>query len=251
MTMTDHIDTLIGRFAEVDRHVRDTYGPQSQARVFVLYEELISLRTVLTAQPRDQRVAERVQVLRDQICQLYLSSGEAAPPPRRAILAVDPPLLEFDREIFERRYRAACDEVLAQTVELRDPVFPLSRLRSGTSYMFVIDDRDRMLVWTRPFVLADLIFGRNRATVGTVAVAHPMLVPERLRARAAGEIVLIGTDRVAMVVANTKSGHFQPPLESVVVVRDNCRRIFGLTDDDVDVFHLFPPAGTQPERTAR
>jgi hypothetical protein len=251
MTTTDQAGVLIERFAELGRSVRDTYGSQSQARVFVLYEELISLRTVLTAERGHPRVAERVRVLREQIGLAYLASRGGAPPPRREILSVDPPLLRFDRDIFERRYRAGCGPVLAQTVELRDPVRPLSALRPGASYMFVIDDLDRLLVWTRPFALADLIFGRNRATVDGVPVAHPMLVPDRLLARAAGEIVLIGAGRVSMVVANTKSGHFQPPLESVAVVRDTCRRVFGLTDDDVDIFHLFPAAGPQPERTVR
>jgi hypothetical protein len=236
---TDHTSTLLDRFAELGRSVRDTYGPQSQASVFVRYEELISLRTVLTADRGHERVAERVRVLREQIAQAYLASGGAAPPPRREILSADPPLLRFDREIFDRRYREVSGQVLAETVELRDPRTPLLSLRPGASYMFVIDERDRLLVWTRPFALVDVVFGRNRASV---PVAHPMLVPQRLLARAAGEIVLIGTDRVSMVVANTKSGHFQPPRESVAVVRQACRRIFQLSDEDVDVFHLFPAA---------
>jgi hypothetical protein len=250
VTTADQVGVLLARFAEVGRRVRDTYGPRSQARVFVLYEELISLRAVLAAQRHDARVAARVEVLRAQIGEEYLLSGGAAPPPRREILSVDPPLLEFDRALFERRYRGVCAQVCAQTVCLPGLADPLPRLRSGVPHMFVIDDRDRLLVWTRPFTMADLVFGRNRATVDGVPVAHPMLVPERLRARAAGEIVLIGVDRVAAVVANTKSGHFQPPRESVAVVRDTCLRVFGLTDADVDVFHLFPPAGALPERTA-
>ena len=248
MTTTDHVGLLLARFSDVGRQVRETYGPRSQARVFVLYEELISLRTVLAAERAEPRIAERVSELRAEIGAAYLASGGAAPPPRRRIVAVDPPLLEFDREIFEERYRSVCGEVLAQTVEVCDPVRPLGRLRPAESYMFVIDDLGRLLVWTRPFALADLVFGRNRATVDGVPVAHPMLVPDRLRARAAGEIVLIGSDRVASVVANTKSGHFQPPRESVPVVRDTFRRVFDLTDGDVDVFHLFPPAGGPTDR---
>jgi hypothetical protein len=242
---TDHTSTLLDRFAELGRSVRDTYGPQSQASVFVRYEELISLRRVLTADRGHERVAQRVRALREEMAQAYLASGGAAPPPRREILSADPPLLRFDREIFDRRYREVSGQVLAQTVELRDPRTPLLSLRPGASYMFVIDERDRLLVWTRPFALVDLVFGRNRATVAGVPVAHPMLVPERLLARAAGEIVLIGTDRVSMVVANTKSGHFQPPRESVAVVRQACRRIFHLSDEDVDVFHLFPAAAAE------
>ncbi|GLZ01146.1 hypothetical protein [Actinoplanes sp. NBRC 103695] len=246
---TDHTGVLLDRFAELGRSVRDTYGPHSQASVFVLYEELISLRTVLTAERGHERVSQRVRDLREQIARAYLASGGAAPPPRREIISVDPPLLRFDREIFERRYSGVSGRVLAQTIEIRDPETPLDLLRPGASYMFVIDEMDRLLVWTRPFVLADLVFGRNRATVDGVPVAHPMLVPERLLARAAGEIVLIGANRVSMVVANTKSGHFQPPRESVTVVREACRRLFHLPGEDVDVFHLFPAAGT--ERTVR
>jgi hypothetical protein len=245
MITTDSVDLLLLRFAEVCEQVEDSYGPHSQARVLVLYEELISLRTVLAVDPGDDRVATRVGELRELISEAYLASGGAGPPPRRAVLEVDPPLLEFDRALFERRYRAVCGDVLAQTVELRDPVAPLRHLSPGSSYMFVIDAEERLLVWTRPFDLADLIFGRNRATVAGVPVAHPMLVPDRLLARAAGELVLIGQDRVSMVVANTKSGHFQPPPQSVAVVRDTCRRVFGLTEADVDVFHLFLSAAPE------
>ncbi|GAB3703013.1 hypothetical protein GCM10027598_01710 [Amycolatopsis oliviviridis] len=250
MLTTDSVALLLCRFAEVGAQVSDSYGPRSQARVFVLYEELIALRTVLTAAPHEERVARRVRELRELIGEAYLASAGGAPPPRRAVLELDPPLLEFDRALFERNYRPVAAAVLADTIELRDPVEPLRRLKPGVSHMFVIDDEDRLLVWTRPFELADLLFGRNRATVDGVPVAHPMLVPDRLRARAAGEIVLIGGDRVAMVVANTKSGHFQPPLQSVAVVRETFRRVFGLTDADVDVFHLFPPASPD-ERTGR
>ncbi len=247
---TDSVGLLLSRFAEVVRRTEDSYGPHSQARVFVLYEELIALRTVLTADPGEERVATRIRELSALIGQAYLSSAGAAPPPRRTVLSADPPLLEFDRELFEERYRSVCDAVLADTIELRDPVEPLRHLTSGISYMFVIDEDERLLVWTRPFELVDLIFGRNRASVDGVPVAHPMLVPDRLLARAAGEIVLIGADRVAMVVANTKSGHFQPPLQSVAVVRETFRRVFGLTEPDIDVFHLFPPASPD-ERTGR
>ncbi|MFC3448131.1 hypothetical protein [Amycolatopsis speibonae] len=250
MLTADSVALLLRRFAEVGARASDSYGPRSQARVFVLYEELIALRTVLTADPGEERVARRVRELRELIGQAYLASAGGAPPPRRTVLELDPPLLEFDRALFEERYRPVAGAVLADTIELRDPVEPLRRLTSGVSYMFVVDDEDRLLVWTRPFELADLIFGRNRATVDGVPVAHPMLVPDRLLARAAGEIVLIGGDRVSMVVANTKSGHFQPPLQSVAVVRETFRRVFGLTDADADVFHLFPPASLD-ERTAR
>lgn len=246
MITTDPVGELLDRYAEMGRRVRDTYGPRSQARVFVLYEELISLRTVLATDSGDRRVLSRVRTLREQIGEAYLASGGAAPPPRRRVVSADPPLLEFDRELFDRRYRAVSGDVLGETVVLTDPVRPLRRLSAGGSHMFVIDDRDRLLVWTRRFELADLVFGRNRATVRGVPVAHPMLVPDRLRARAAGELVLIGDGRVRAVVANTKSGHFQPPLESVPVVRETCLRVFGLTGDDVDVFHLFPPADPQP-----
>jgi len=54
--------------------------------------------------------------------------------------------------------------------------------------------------------------------------------------------VVLGTDHVRAVIANTKSGHFRPPPSAGDVVRARCRSLFGLADSDIDVFTLFGDA---------
>ena len=82
----------------------------------------------------------------------------------------------------------------------------------------------------------ELVFGRNRATVAGIPVAHPMLVPDSLRATAAGEIVFIGAPRVAAVIMNNKSGHFRLPPSCRTVIRRKCRSVLGLPDGAIDIF---------------
>ncbi|PZG17650.1 hypothetical protein [Nonomuraea aridisoli] len=244
---TDSVDLLLAKYDTLEEQAVARYGEDSQARVFVLYEQLISLRAVHSADRTDARLSERITRLRTDMAGRYLASGPDRPLelPRR-VLSRRPPLLEYDRDVFDRLYREASATVVAQTVAISDPVSALDHLTPKVSYMYVVDDEERLLVWTRPFELSELVFGRRRARIQGVPVAHPMLVPQRLRVRAAGEIVLIGEQSVSMVVANTKSGHFQPPPESADVVREACRRLFGLDDADIDVFNLFPDPNTQP-----
>jgi hypothetical protein len=59
-----------------------------------------------------------------------------------------------------------------------------------------------------------------------------MLVPGR-PVLAAGELCLVGTDRVERVLVNTRSGHFMPPAHSLDVVTRVCRRLFDLPAQDV------------------
>ncbi|WP_219459849.1 hypothetical protein [Nonomuraea rhizosphaerae] len=244
---TDSVDLLLAKYDTLEEQVVARYGERSQARVFLLYEQLISLRAGHSADRTDTRLSERITRLRTDITGRYLASGPDRPLdlPRK-ILSRRPPLMEYDRDVFDRLYRQAGATVVAQTVEIGDPVSALGRLTPKASYMYVVDDEERLLVWTRPFELSELLFGRRHARIQDVPVAHPMLVPQRLRVRAAGEIVLIGEKSVSMVVANTKSGHFQPPPESADVVRETCHRLLGLDDADIDVFNLFPDPDATP-----
>jgi hypothetical protein len=112
----------------------------------------------------------------------------------------------------------------------------ISGVKFGRPYMWVIDDRNRMLIWARPFSFEELVFGRNRATVAGIPVAHPMLVPDRLQASAAGEIVFIGRDRVSAVIVNNKSGHFRLPPSCASIIRAKCVTVLGLDDTAIDIF---------------
>ncbi|ONI83190.1 hypothetical protein ALI144C_16980 [Actinosynnema sp. ALI-1.44] len=234
------VASVLRRYSELAGQVSEKYGPGSQAVVFVHYEELLAARSMLLTRREDATLLSRVDTLRTLIQRMYSASVPQVPGqmPSR-LLRRDPPLIEYDRGHFEQRYAKVCDVVGADVIAGQRCRDPFGAIRPRTSYMFVVTDEAELRIWGRPFDLPDLMFGRNRATVRDVPVAHPMLVPERLRVSAAGEMVLLGSAKVEMVVANTKSGHFRPPPESAAVVRDVCREMWDLDDADIDVFTLF------------
>lgn len=211
------------------------YGAQAQGLVFVLYDQLIALRHILATDQSAYVVRAWSQDIADRLAQRYLEQPvEPAPGHPTAMVGRDPVVIEYSRELFERKYRQVVPIVQAECVELTGP--SLGTLVPGKPYMYVIDDQERFLVWTRRFSFEELVFGRSRATVNGVPVAHPMLVPDRLRAVAAGEIVLIGASDVRAVIVNNKSGHFRFPPSCETVLRRRCREVFGLTDHDIDIF---------------
>lgn len=237
---------IIERYDGLVTRLAERYGPYSQAVVFVRYEQLLAARTMLLSHDPDSPLCQHVAALVNDIQKLYrMSAPDPEPTPWRRVIRDDPPLIEYDRKHFDSRYRDAARAV-AEEIEVVTGGCAFGRLRPRQSYMYVITDAGELRIWSRPFPLRELVFGRSRSTVDDIPVAHPMLVPERLRVSAAGEIVLIGTDRVRMVVANTKSGHFRPPPASTAVVREHCTRLFDLDPSDVDVFALFTAADTTP-----
>jgi hypothetical protein len=224
------------------------YGPDAQGLVFVLYDQLITLRRLQTEETDSLVLRAWIVDVARRLRQRYHEQPVAADLDHpTAVVGTDPEILEYSRERFEMRYRSVADIVQRETVELTGPVLP-SAFVTGRPYMYVIDDEGRFMVWSRSFSFEELVFGRNRATVDGVAVGHPMLVPERLRARAAGEIVFIGTPRVRAVIVNNKSGHFRFPTSSRDVIEDCCRRILHLPDDAIDIFVV---GGFHPDRVRR
>ncbi|MFI6316851.1 hypothetical protein ACIBG8_04995 [Nonomuraea sp. NPDC050556] len=214
------------------------YGAVSQATRFILYDQLIRLRGLLAQDPSSPILQVKVADLRDDIQHAYQAGGWATPGSARyaRVVAGSPPTIEFDRAFFDERYLPAVPAVAADLVEVTTPV--LAPLEPGRCYMYVIDDRGRLLVWNRAFALADLAFGRNRATIGGIPVAHPMLVPDRLRVQAAGEVIFLGGEEMAAVILNNSSGHFQPPSSCAPIIREVVRAATGLADGQVDVFTL-------------
>jgi hypothetical protein len=239
---------VVERYEDLVRTVAFRYGHDSQGIVFVLYDELIALRTVLAERPDAVPARAWARSVADRLAKRYREDFVAPPNPQLpcAVVGTDPLVVEFSRDVFERKYRAAVPEVAPDTYEITGPENP--ELTPGRPYMFVIDDGGRFLVWRRPFNFDELVFGRNRATVAGIPVAHPMLVPERLRAMAAGEIVFIGAPLVAAVIVNTKSGHFRLPPTSAAVIYDKCRSVLGLTDRAIDVFLVGGNDGATADR---
>lgn len=239
---------VIERYEDLVRTVAFRYGERSQGIVFVLYDELIALRTVLAERPDAVPARAWARSVADRLAKRYREDFVDPPNPQLpcTVVSTDPLVVEFDRDAFERKYRGAVAEVAPDTYEITGPDNP--DLVPGRPYMFVIDEAGRFLVWRRPFNFDELVFGRNRATVAGIPVAHPMLVPERLRATAAGEIVFIGSPTVAAVIVNTKSGHFRLPPSTAPVIYDACRSVLGLPDRAVDVFLVGGNDGAAADR---
>ncbi|NRQ37372.1 hypothetical protein HII36_36880 [Nonomuraea sp. NN258] len=223
------------RFDELVAAVAFRYGPLAQGIVLVLYEELIALRRVLADDPEAFVVRARARSIAAELAGQYERHGfRPVTDHPSSVVGHDPCVIQFSRRVFEDKHGAVAHLVAAETVEITGP--DLAFVESGRPYMYVIDEDGRFLVWTRAFSFEELVFGRNRATVGGVPVAHPMLVPERLRALAAGEIVFVGAPRVRAVIVNNKSGHFRTPPSSGEIVVNACRSRLGLTEADIDLF---------------
>ncbi|GAB3067605.1 hypothetical protein [Micromonospora schwarzwaldensis] len=227
--------TEADRLRAAARRAAVKYGPFSQAVVFLKYEELVRLRHAeLTMDPRPTlagRIAEVGEALREAYSRELAVRHDH---PTR-VINEDPLVIQFDRKVFDERYAGAARTAVEQIWKVGAAELP-EGIVSGAPHMFVIDDEDRLLIWRRRFTFRELIFGRAKSKVVGVPVAHPMLVPDRLRVRAAGEIVLIGAPRVFAIVANTKSGHFRPPPSTGAVVRRVCERLFDVPAERIDVF---------------
>jgi len=227
---------LFQRYDDLAEMLAFRYGPGSQGIVFVLYDQLIALRRLQVRDPDSFVLRAWISDIGRRLRQRY---DEEFPAPAvehpTAIVATDPVVIEYSRHEFEEKYRLVAEVVQRETVQLDGPVLPAS-IQDGRPHMYVIDEGGRFLVWSRSFSFEELVFGRNKATVEGVPVGHPMLVPGRLRASAAGEIVFVGKPQVNAVVINNKSGHFRFPPSSRGVILDRCRRLFGLPDDAIDIF---------------
>ncbi|UED83227.1 hypothetical protein [Streptomyces profundus] len=211
------------------------YGPSSQAVVFLKYEELIRLWHVHMCDGPDPRLRERLTHAAEHIRAAYARQLSVRRDHPTRVVGEDPLVIEFDRAVFQERYAVAAPEAVRQTWQVDSPEIP-EGFATGAPHMFVIDDLGNLLIWRRRFSFRELIFGRAKSQIDGVPVAHPMLVPDRLRVRTAGEIVLIGAPRVHAMVVNTKSGHFRPPPSTGTVVREVCAERFAVPTDRIDVF---------------
>ncbi|MFF1791173.1 hypothetical protein ACFVX9_32535 [Kitasatospora sp. NPDC058243] len=211
------------------------YGPSSQAVVFLKYEELIRLWHVHLSVGPAPGMRERLARAAAEIRAAYARELTVRHEHPTRVVGEDPLVIEFDRAVFQDRYAGVARTAVEQTWHVRDAEVP-SDFATGAPHMFVIDDLGRLLIWRRRFNFRELIFGRAKSHIHGVPVAHPMLVPDRLRVRTAGEIVLIGSPHVHAIVANTKSGHFRPPPSTETVVRDVCTNLFSVPGDRIDVF---------------
>lgn len=234
-------------YDDLIRTVTFRYGEDAQGIVLVLYEELIALRHILAEEPHCFPVRAWIQRIASLLERRYAEQPVApAYDHPTAVVGTDPVVVQFSREVFEDRYRKVMPIVEPEIFELTGPT--VTGIQAGKPYMYVVDDEGRFLVWNRPFSFDELVFGRNRATVAGVPVGHPMLVPERLRASAAGEIVFIGDPDVRAVIVNNKSGHFRFPPSCRSVILDKCRSVLQLPDSAIDIFIV---GGFDPARLRR
>jgi hypothetical protein len=201
------------------------YGPRSLAALQCRFQHLLALHEdVAAGRRRAVEVRTDVDRLTAEIIERYRDLTIDGQPPPRQLRAGDPPLLVLDRCYYDRRYRAAGDSVGADVLELGPAA--LRHLLAGAVYLYVVDERCRVLVCNRPLTLTNLLLQQNPVCADGTLLVHPMLVPERLTALTAGELVLFGSGTVRGVVANTKSGHFRPPAASGDLLRSLLLRLF-------------------------
>jgi len=236
---------VLARFAQVREAVAVKYGSDSQAVTFLHYEELISIRTMLTFDRTSTVMRDRAQEL-VAIIQGRFHAGGAREPIQSfyRTVATDPLVIEYDRARFERQYRRPLKFRGRSAVRLHDRSQAMSLLEPGASYLYVVDDEGSLLVWPEACRLADLMFGwAPGRPADPNRVVHPMLVPDRLRARAAGEMVVVGTAASLGVIANLRSGHFRPPAQCAVELRRAANSAFEFDDSaDMDVFIMPEPS---------
>ncbi|MFG2915834.1 hypothetical protein ACGF0D_23490 [Kitasatospora sp. NPDC048298] len=238
---------VVERFARVRAAAAARYGPDSQAVTFLLYEELISMRTLLAGDPGCAPARDRIDELVPDIQSRYDTAGAVEPAQvYHRTVSVDPTVIEFDRGFFELRYRRALRDLGRRAVRIRDRDQALALLTAGACYLYAVDDEGDLWVWPQPHRLADVMFGwaPGRPAEGP-RVVHPMLVPDRLRVRAAGELVVVGSPERVFVTANLKSGHFRPPRACAAEIRRAATSALELTSPvDVDVFTMPQPTVT-------
>ncbi|MER6027750.1 hypothetical protein [Streptomyces sp. NPDC001851] len=238
---------VVERFARVREAASARYGPDSQAVTFLLYEELISMRTLLARDLGCAPVRSRIGELVPAIQSRFDAAGPPAPAQQfHRTVSVDPTVIEFDRRFFESRYRRSLEGTGLRAVRLRDRGQALALLTVGASYLYAVDDAGALWVWPQPHRLADMMFGwAPGRRVEEARVVHPMLVPDRLRVRAAGELVVAGSPEHLFVTANLKSGHFRPPRSCAVEIRRAAMSALALRSPvDVDVFTMPQPTVT-------
>ncbi|GGQ68000.1 hypothetical protein [Couchioplanes azureus] len=248
MPVRSELHPLVERFARVRHAAAARYGPGSQAVSFLLYEELISVRTLLAADRSSTSLRSRAEHLVPAIQRWFDSGGVQTPAQAfHRTVAARPTVIEFDRACFEHRYRGPLDDLGPRAVHLHGREHALAVLDIGASYLYAVDDAGALRVWPQSFRLADLVFGWAPGRQDHRRVVHPMLVPERLRVRAAGELVVAGSPTCVSVVANLKSGHFRPPPDCAAEVRRAVVSALELPEPaDVDVFTMPQPATADP-----
>ncbi|MFD4376630.1 hypothetical protein [Streptomyces sp. NPDC058486] len=240
---------VTARFAEIRKAVAARYGPDSQAVNFLLYEELISMRTLLSRDRTSAPVRTRIGQLVPDIQHRFLAGGALAPARRlHRTVSMNPTIIEFDRRYFDAHYRRPLSSMDRRALLLRDRGQALKVLTSGASYLYAVDELGALWVWPQAFRLAEVMFGwAPGRPIEETRVVHPMLVPDRLRVRAAGELVVVGSESGAFVTANLKSGHFRPPAQCAAETRRAAMRVLELHDPaDVDVFTMPRPATAAP-----
>jgi len=212
---------VVARYTALEAAMADRFGAGSQAAAAVHYTLLVELwaaRVHPAAAPFWRRVVTGLHAS----CQRQLWEGFRNEP-RDHVRVLDParPLLAFGGPPQE------------PPPDLRRAVLDtdaLSAVPAGEHVIYVVDEDERLVVRPVPVPVKDLFFPARHAD--RTRVTHPMLVPGR-PVLAAGELCLVGTDRVERVLVNTRSGHFMPPAHSLDAVTRVCRRLFDLPDHDV------------------
>jgi hypothetical protein len=125
-------------------------------------------------------------------------------------------LYSFSEELFNERYKINIQENQKYIVKLNEHSPFWNSFHDLHWYLYVVDRNDDLIIFNKSIMVTDLIINRDVFTDEGTRVVHPVLVPDTLTVKTAGEISFIKKgNEVEGIVLNNKSGHFRPSAESL------------------------------------
>lgn len=237
-------EPLLRRLEEVVAVVAQEHGRATLAEFMVKYEYLLTLLDI-AAKDADNALSldGLVYHLAHEIQRAYGAMESDAQLPPWCYHEGAEPRLRFDATIFAERYAARARSLKPDPIRLDDST--ASELKELTPYIYVLDLTGSIIVWPQPLTSGQFALARDQL-VDPDPVTHPMLAPDGLTVLCAGELALVkDIDNVVQtVVANTKSGHFRPPPQSVRYLRKAFMKRLALSSQSIIIFTAF--SGDRP-----
>ena len=206
------LDAVIARF-----------GLASQAHIAVEYTRLIELleRGYTTARTHQRKAEAQLQIVQGLI--------------NRAVRVRDVHHVRYDPDTEWLHFEET------QDVRLPPRVNPVVRrlteeiivtLPSATHFMYVLSTESLLMIETTPLTTVDIFF--PDAQSARERIRHPQILGPHVPVLGAGEVSVFHTaNRAYAALINNRSGHFRPPPQSLIRVRNALCRELSLSADCV------------------
>jgi hypothetical protein len=223
-----------------DTHISDRYGAALSALDGVTgrYGESSNAALML-----------RLELLLEQLCD-PLASAEDWEPLRRRIeehytLEAPPPslvvdcitvarnftgqkLYQFDPGEYSARYGTDFSD-LGKRIMRISTAKDLRQLADRAWYLYAVTEGDTLVVFDAPMDVTELVSNRTMLPESAIPIVHPTLVhAHRFTVKAAGELAIGFIDgEPSAAIVNSKSGHFCPDPDSLLVAVATLQRYLG------------------------